>query len=145
MRWLLCVFILDPDLGPKTIPVKTKHGLCGLAVICAVCEEVFASLWSVQWPNYSAAIMKYYHAITQRCSTHSSREQRKCRMMCAFCLFLFVCLCVCVCEHEWAAHTRVGQTWWIMERRQSHQYCNDGTNTQPIGTSRHVNGRCIFN
>lgn len=76
------VFILDHDTLPKTIPVKTKQGLCGLAVICAVCEEVFASLWSVRCPNYSAAIMKYYHAITQRCATHSSRAEKVLRIVC---------------------------------------------------------------
>lgn len=79
------MFILDHYTWPKTIPVKTKQELCGLAVICAVCEEVFSSLWSVQCPNYSVAIMKYYHAITQRCATHSSRAEKVLRIVCVCC------------------------------------------------------------
>lgn len=52
----------------------------------------FESLWSVQCPNYSAAIMKYYHAITQWCATHSSRAEKVLRI---------VCVCVCCSATLW--------------------------------------------
>lgn len=98
-------------------------------------------LWSVQSRNYSAAIMKYCHAITQQFSAQSHRAvkvQRGVgsrgqalkleRLVCCFSVSVDA-ICVCVdgcatpCEaclaQGWVALTWGGRAWWIMKQLQS--------------------------